>query len=498
MMEEKQKQEKQPMHKSTIYKLMLILTYAVSAVFLLMNILRKNVPGMVMIGVSLLLFSGILFALKVFKVKNAVKQFVVSVALMFVVFMISSSSGASYSDDFCMFLAVMALTGMYLRPKYTLLQVGLGDILLAILYTINPAKGGEIGQFILCMATYTLAGVLFYLVIKRGRSFITRSEIRAAETEELLKTITEMGENLQKDAENSLGKVDVLQNTNNRFEGNVDALRVGSDGIIRGAEDVAQTCIDVQEKIQITEKQIGALNREVQGFEVSLAENCENMVEMSDQMETVKTAMEEAKEVFFALEKQMLEICKVTEQLNSISGSTTMLALNASIEAARAGHMGAGFAVVASKVQDLAVDSNKCSEEVVKVVAKMQKQIQQTTEQMDGSAAAIENSIGSLTGLQDSFDSLTKQFASLYKNIEEQNHNINDVNEIFEQLKDKVAEMSSHSEENQASVESITQNMMEYRENVKAVITDTRHVHALSVDMMNYSKEQEIDTETEK
>ena len=122
----------------------------------------------------------------------------------------------------------------------------------------------------------------------------------------------------------------------------------------------------------------------------------------------------------------------------------------------------------------------------------------QTTEQMDDSAAAIENSIDSLSGLQDSFDGLTKKFASLYKNIEEQNHNINDVNEIFEQLKDKVAEMSSHSEENQASVDSITQNMMDYRENVKAVIADTRHVHALSVDMMNYSKEQEIDTETEK
>lgn len=497
-MEEKQKIEKHPMHKKTIYKLMLILTYAVSAVFLVKNIIGKSVQGMLVIGISLLLFSGILFVLKTFKVKDSVKQFVVSIALMFVVFMISSSSGASYSDDFAMFLAVMALSGMYLRPKYTLTQVILGDILLALLYAINPAKGGAIGQFILCMATFTLAGVLFYMVIKRGRSFITRSEIRAAETEGLLKTITEMGENLQKDAENSLGKVEILQKTNSSFEGNVDVLRMGSDGIIQGAGDVAQTCINVQEKIQVTEKQIEALNGEVQGFEVSLAENRENMVEMTEQMETVKVAMKEAYEVFRALEQQMLEICKVTEQLNSISGSTTMLALNASIEAARAGHMGAGFAVVASKVQDLAVDSNRCSEEVVKVVAKMQKQIQQTTEQMEGSANAIDNSIGSLSGLQDSFDDLTKQFTSLYKNIEEQNHNIVEVNEIFEQLKDKVAEMSSHSEENQASVESITKNMLDYRENVKAVIADTRHVHALSVDMMNYSKEQEIDTGTEK
>lgn len=493
-----QKKEKQPMHKKTIYKLMLILTYAVSALFLVINIIGRSLQGILVIGISLLLFSGILVALKMCKVKDSIKQFVVSIALMFVVFMISSNSGASYSDDFAMYLAVIALSGMYLRPRYTLTQVILGDILLAALYAINPAKGGAIGQFILCMATFTLAGVLFYMVIKRGRSFITRSEIRAAETEELLRTITDMGENLQKDAENSLGKVEILQKTNSSFEGNVDVLRMGSDGIIQGAGDVAQTCIDVQEKIQVTEKQIEALNGEVQGFEVSLAENRENMAEMTEQMETVKVAMKEANEVFRALEQQMLEICKVTEQLNSISGSTTMLALNASIEAARAGHMGAGFAVVASKVQDLAVDSNRCSEEVVKVVAKMQKQIQQTTEQMEGSANAIDNSIGSLSDLQSSFDDLTKQFKSLYKNIEEQNQNIVEVNEIFDRLKDKVSEMSSHSEENQASVESITQNMLDYRQNVLAVIADTRHVHALSVDMMNYSKEQEIDTITER
>lgn len=496
-MEEKQKIEKQPMHRETIYKLMLILTYGVSALFLIKNVIGMHIQGMLVICASLVVLTGILFAMKLMKTKASVKQFAVSVALMFVVFIISTGSGESYSDDFIMYLAVIALAGMYLRPKYTMIQVILGEILLGILYAISPAKGGEFGQYVLCMAVFALAGSLIYMDIRRGRSFITRSELRTAETEELLTTITEMGATLQKDAENSLSKVDALQKSNSDFEGNVDALRTCSDGVARSAEDMTQTCENVQTKIQATEQQIDALNEEVRGFEASLAENRANMTEMTNQMEVVKSTMQEANEVFCALEQQMLEICKVTEQLNSISESTTMLALNASIEAARAGHMGAGFAVVASKVQDLAVDSNKCSEEVAKVVAKMQKQIQQTTEQMDGSANAIDNSIGSLGGLQDSFTDLTKQFTSLYKNIEEQNHNIAEVNEIFEQLKDMVAGMSSYSEENQASVDSITQSMLSYRENVKAVISDTRHVHALSVDMMNYSREQTADIKDE-
>lgn len=497
-MEEKQSTIKQPMHKKTIFKVMVYLTFIVSAVFLVKNIVAKSVQGIVVIGASLAAFAIILLIMKVMRAKNSTKEFVVSIALLFVVFLISSSSGASYSDDFAMYLAVIALSGMFLRPKYTLVQTILSDILLVILAIINPEKAGGVSQFILCLATFTLAAVLFYMVIKRGRAFITRSEVRAVETETLLKTITEMGEILQKKADNSLGKVEILQKTNSHFDENVHVLRAGSNSVIQGADDVAQTCSSVHEKIQVTEKQIGDLNGEVKVFEEALADNNRNMHEMNEQMEIVKATMKSAKEVFYMLGKQMQEICKVTEQLNSISSSTNMLALNASIEAARAGQMGAGFAVVASKVQDLAVDSNRCSEQVVKVVALMQKQIEQTTEQMEDSATAIDGSLDTLVGLQDSFNNLTEQFDNLYNNIEEQNHNIEEVDSIFEQLKEKISEMNSFSEENQASVESIAQNMLDYREHVKEVIADTRHVHALSVDMMNYSREQESDTETEK
>lgn len=181
-----------------------------------------------------------------------------------------------------------------------------------------------------------------------------------------------------------------------------------------------------------------------------------------------------------------------TEQLNSISASTTMLALNASIEAARAGQAGAGFAVVASKVQELAVDSNKCSAQVVDVVNAMQAQIQKTTQRLSESVEAIDSSREALEGLQGGFDRLTQQFGSLYNNIEEQNSNINQVESIFGQLKEKIADMSAHSEENQVSVESISEAMGVYRENMNQVIDDSRHVHELSASMLKISKESQM------
>ena len=206
-------------------------------------------------------------------------------------------------------------------------------------------------------------------------------------------------------------------------------------------------------------------------------------------MEVVQSAMGQVNQVFRLLEQQMQDIFKVTEQLKSISSSTTMLALNASIEAARAGQSGAGFAVVASKVQDLAVDSNKCSEQVVGVVGQMQQQIQETTRQLEESGIAINASLSALQGLQDGFSMLTDQFGNLYQNIEAQNGNVNQVNMIFETLKNDIAEMSHFSEENQKAVDDIAGAMNVYKENTDQMIQDTQQVYEMSESLLSLTRQ---------
>lgn len=486
-MDKKQKTEKKPMEKGKIYLTMIYITFGVSSIFLLKNIIGKNISGMLAVGVGLLVFGLVLLTMSKLCAREDLKQITVSIFLMFLVFIISLNSGKYYSDDFPLYLAVIGLTGLYLRPKYTLAQTILGNILLAIQFILHPEKADPLGQFIQCMGIFTLAGIMFYLAIKRGRAFIKMSEARAEEAENLLKTITTLGEDLRNNSENSLSKIENLQQANKRLEDSAQELRKGSEGITQGAEEVAQSCDDVQEKIQVTENHIGALNTGVKTFENALSENRQNINEMDTQMNSVKGTMREANEVFRVMEQQMQEISAVTEKLNKIASSTTMLALNASIEAARAGQMGAGFAVVASKVQDLAVDSTQCSTQVNQVVQQMQQQVKCTTTQLEESADAIDTSLNTLADLQRGFDHLTEQFDTLYHSIESQNSSINQVNAIFEELKKRISDMSSSSDDNQALVDAISQAMLEYRANVKLVIDDTRQVQKLSATMLDYA-----------
>ncbi len=483
-----EKKFKKPIGEDSIYRFMLILSIVVAAGFLLKNIISFSLVGMIAIGSCLAVLGLSLVVMKAIKLHKRKKQLVVCILIMFIVFVISLFSGNYYSDDFALYLAVIALSGLYLEPTVTIVQMVLVNVLLLLQYVIRPDKADPFSQYIMCMVLTTLAAYLFYLVIKRGRSFIQVGEERTEEAVELVESITKAGHELQANCETSAGRVEGLQAASDKLEERARELKDGSVNIIESAKDIAHSFEGVHQTVKSTENHVSVMNSEIKRVEEALDENKKNMHKMTTQMSSVKDAVDEANKVFEKLQQQILEISAVTDQLNSIASSTNMLALNASIEAARAGETGKGFAVVASKVQELAVDSNRCSGQVVEVVTAMQSQIAITTEQLEESTDAIGASIDALSGLQDSFDDLTNQFEALYDNIEAQNENVLEMDNVISQLERRIDEMSACTEENQSYVDEITNAVELYRDNMKLVVSDTQQVNDLSVSMLEISK----------
>ncbi len=483
----------QPMPRTTIFKIMLYTTYSVAGIFLLKNVFSGSLGAIIAIAACMLAFTAVLLWMRVTKRELGQQQYVSSVAVLLLIFIISLYSGDFYSDDFGLYMAIIGVTGMYLQPIYTRTQIILADVLLALQYIIHPEKADPLSQYIMCMVIFTLGGVMFYLVIKRGRTYIEIGESRAEDAERLLSSLQQLGQELNRNVENSTASIETMKAANERLGHNAEELRHGSSSITNGARNVSETCANVQQTLARTEQQVDTLTENVQDFEHSLSLNRRNMQEMNHQMQSVQSTMAQANEVFRIMEAQMKEITAITEQLNSITSSTTMLALNASIEAARAGQSGAGFAVVASKVQELAVDSTKCSGQVADAVSSMQTQIKETTIQLAESSQAIFASLSALEELQNGFDHLTDGFSSLYRNIEAQNGSITQVNSIFEQLKNSVAEMSRCSADNQETVADITEAMGVYQVNMDIMMEDTRHVRELSSNLLQVAQQDTAD-----
>ena len=273
-------------------------------------------------------------------------------------------------------------------------------------------------------------------------------------------------------------------------ESSRQTLQEGSDVITHDSEEVSQAFDSVHEQMQTTQEQIGSLNKEVKKVETSLGTSRQNLSEMTKEIEDLKKSLNATYQVFASLQEEIVEISTITRQLNKIAEETTMLALNASIEAARAGTAGAGFAVVATKVQDLAEDSNKCASGVAGIVQSMQYRIEQSSGQLDGAAAAINHSVDSLKELGGSFEVLSNQFGDLYDNIEVQNNNIHQMDVVFNALREKIDDMAASSEANQDSVSSIADSINIYRQNIHEVVEVNKEISDLSGEMMAVTAEE--------
>ena len=481
------KKAKLPASPERILKVMMILTFSVAAVFFLKNLLGGSAKGALVIGICLAVFAGFIFISTKLKMPASTRQLVINVGLMLVVFMISCNSGDFLSDDFILLFAVIGLGGLYLEPLYPIVQGVVGIILLVLLRVLFPYKADPDGQYIMCLAVFAVASFIIYMLVKRGRAYIELGHERAEEAERLLASIKRVGTELEANCEQSSIRVAGITEINDNLKANVAELKRGSETITEGTREVGQACVEAMNQVTLTGEQIASLNEAIRKVEVALEENNSYMHAMSVQMQKVRKEIESENEVFSILQEQIGEVAEVTDQITSIASSTKMLALNASIEAARAGASGAGFAVVASKVQDLAVDSNRCSEQVVSIVEQMKEQIAKTAVELQASVTAIEESVATLIGLENGSKGLTTQFIGLYENIEEQNSNIQGIDSIFGNLHDRVLEMGAYAEENQAVVDSIATATKSYRHYVNDIIKDTKHIHNLSAAMLETS-----------
>ena len=107
------------------------------------------------------------------------------------------------------------------------------------------------------------------------------------------------------------------------------------------------------------------------------AEVLSNMVSVMDEL---ANKMEQAANEITALDKQSQQIANIVQSISSIADQTNLLALNAAIEAARAGEQGRGFAVVADEVRQLASRTSKATVEIVDVVQQNRALTQNTVE----------------------------------------------------------------------------------------------------------------------
>ncbi|EEW12178.1 methyl-accepting chemotaxis protein [Vibrio mimicus] len=176
--------------------------------------------------------------------------------------------------------------------------------------------------------------------------------------------------------------------------------------------------------------------------------------EVQNRIQALATELDNATQVVTSLATQINGISSTLDTIRSISEQTNLLALNAAIEAARAGEQGRGFAVVADEVRTLASRSAASTEEIQQVINRLQTESNRAVEAMEKgrsqSDVVVEFSAKanqSLTEINSQIDQINDQNIQVATATEEQSTVVEDINRNVEDINQLTSETSHVADE---------------------------------------------------
>lgn len=363
--------------------------------------------------------------------------------------MLTTVSGACAA----VILAVAVLVLWYSRSLARRMN-SLRDVVLALSrldlsgQNIPPRRNDEIGD--MARALIVMKEALVEIVAKvRGSA-----DSLAAASEELTSTVEEQLRTSEVIA-TTTGDIaaGATQNTNN-----ISEISAVIEEVTAGAEQMSASAAEVNHATR------DAVQDADQGLEL--------IRRVVFQNEAIGGAMKDITDLAASLAKGSAEIQKIVSVISGIAGQTNLLALNAAVEAARAGEAGRGFAVVADEVRKLAEQSAAATGHIGDIIRKMTADIDSSgnavakanAEVVTGKAAAADTAkdfeaiVGKLGQVQTGIEQINRAVEETAKGMQTVVANVQHISAVAEETGASTQTVAASSEEQHASLNEIALN----------------------------------------
>ncbi|CAG9297616.1 methyl-accepting chemotaxis protein [Celerinatantimonas diazotrophica] len=180
---------------------------------------------------------------------------------------------------------------------------------------------------------------------------------------------------------------------------------VSTEEMSKAAHDVAQITAGLAEKIKL-------MNSTVRQSQSSIVTSTNTVQELSSSMENAKDSIDK-------VSARSGDINQILEVIRSVAEQTNLLALNAAIEAARAGEQGRGFAVVADEVRSLASKTQNSTEEIDGLINNLQQEVKIAVTSIANSGEKVALSVQSTEEVNNNLSMIVNEIELINDNIQQ-------------------------------------------------------------------------------
>jgi methyl-accepting chemotaxis protein len=265
---------------------------------------------------------------------------------------------------------------------------------------------------------------------------------------------------------------EITEQTTEAINQTADAIQdivAGADVQLKDTKDAAITIDEMASRIQGIAKSSLEVSKSSNEMELA-AENGSSMINGAiTKMTSINSHVEESSSIINNLGKRSQSIGEIINTITEIASQTNLLALNAAIEAARAGEQGKGFAVVADEVRKLAEISSLSANQISDLIKSMQDDTSESVKQMnkvmvevrDGVNAveeagrAFEKILDSTKGVVNQIKEISLVSKEIAESSEEATASLLKVSTVADKVSTNTQSVAAASEEQLASMEEV-------------------------------------------